>query len=55
MPGIGKLKKLLVKLGKHKIARSCLYIKKPDDVDKAVLSELITAYVKEMRRKYKSS
>jgi hypothetical protein len=55
MPGFGKFKNILAKLGKHKVAKSCLYIKKLDDVDEAVLSNLITASVKEMRRIYKSN
>ena len=53
MPGFGKFEKILAKLGKHKTAKSCLYIKKLDDVEEAVLSDLITASVKEMRRIYK--
>jgi hypothetical protein len=33
---------LLEKLGKHKIGKSCLYIKKLDDVDVPTLKKLIT-------------
>jgi hypothetical protein len=33
--------KLLEKLGKHKLGKSCLYIKKLDDVNLGVLAELI--------------
>jgi hypothetical protein len=35
--------KLLPRLGKHKIGAACLYINKLEDVDEAVLAELIRA------------
>ena len=53
MPGFGKFEKLLAKLGKFKIGKSCLYIKSLGDVDEIVLNKLIAASVKEMRRMYK--
>ncbi len=37
-----KGKSRIVKLGKHKIGKSCLYIKKLADVDLEVLKELLT-------------
>ena len=52
MPGFGKFAPLLKKLGKHKTAKSCLYIKRLDDVDEKVLSALITDSVREMQRIY---
>jgi len=52
MPGFNKFGALRKKLGKHKVGKSCLYIKRLDDVDSKVLSQLIDASVKEMRRKY---
>ena len=55
MPGFSKFEGLLGKLGKFKIGKSCLYIKRLDDVDQKVLNNLIVAAVKEMRRKYQSS
>lgn len=54
MPGFNKFEKILGKLGKFKISKSCLYIKKLDDIDQKVLANLIVASVKEMRRRYKS-
>jgi len=45
-------KKLLARLGKHKIGKSCLYINKLSDVDRAVLKELVVKAVAEMRRRY---
>ncbi len=53
MPGFSGFKKLMNKLGKYKTGKSCLYIKKLQDVDQKTLEELITGSVKEMRRRYK--
>ena len=52
MPGFSKFEKLLDRLGKFKIGKSCLYIKSLGDVDEKVLNKLIAASVKEMRRMY---
>ena len=52
MPGFGKFAPLLEKLGKHKTAKSCLYIRRLEDVDEAVLARLVADSVREMRRKY---
>jgi hypothetical protein len=41
MAGFEKSQPLLKKLGKHKTSKSCLYIKKLDDIDLKVLSKLI--------------
>lgn len=38
---------LLDKLGKHKTGKSCLYIKKLDDIDKKVLESMIRKAVSE--------
>lgn len=52
MPGFSQYGALMKKLGKYKTGKSCLYIKKLDDVDQEVLRELITASVGEMQRRY---
>jgi hypothetical protein len=39
--GSQNAKKLLAKLGKHRIGKGCLYIKKLSDVDIKVLEKLI--------------
>ena len=52
MPGFSKFEKQLKKLGKYKTGKSCLYIKKLEDVDRKVLGGLITGSIKEMRRMY---
>lgn len=46
---------LLTQLGKHKMGRACLYIKRLSDIDLAVLRELITQSVNEMHRRYPAS
>jgi hypothetical protein len=43
---------LLARLGKHRIGKSCLYIKKLADVDLAVLEELLAASLATMDEKY---
>ena len=54
MPGFDKYKSLLSKLGKHKHSKSCLYVKKLDDIDRAVLYKLIARSVKDMKARYKA-
>lgn len=54
MPGFSKYEKLLAKLGKHKTGKSCLYINSLNDVDTAVLRELIEQSVAHMNKKYGS-
>jgi hypothetical protein len=49
MGGFEQYQDLLQKLGKYKTSVGCLYIKKLDDVDKAVLKELIAENVKRMK------
>lgn len=48
MSGFSRYEELLAKLGKHKIGKSCLYIKKLADIDMDVLEELIQASIKHM-------
>lgn len=49
MSGVGREEDLLAKLGKHKLGKSCLYVKRLSDVDKEVLREMMTASVKKVR------
>ncbi|MEP6920442.1 MAG: DUF1801 domain-containing protein [bacterium] len=53
MPGVETFAPLLAKLGKHKTGKSCLYIKKLDDVDLTVLKKMIGQSVKKMSGKAK--
>jgi hypothetical protein len=45
-------KSLLSKLGKHKMAKACLYFKQLADLDMSVLKQLVTNSVAEVRRRY---
>ena len=42
----------MAKLGKYKTGKSCLYIKKLDDIDRTILKKLVVNSVAEMRRRY---
>jgi hypothetical protein len=46
-------KKLMAKLGKHKIGKGCLYINKLDDVDRGLLRKLIERAVVDSRKRSK--
>lgn len=48
MGGVESFPDLMKRLGKHKTAKSCLYIKKLADVDLKVLKELVKKSVKQM-------
>lgn len=52
MSGFKKFDALMKKLGRHKTGKSCLYIKRLEDVDEKVLQQLIDASVKYMRKTY---
>ena len=52
MTGFGKYKQKLIKLGKHRIGKSCLYLKKLENVDQSILKELITDSMHRMINKY---
>lgn len=52
MDGFGKYGELMGKLGKYKTGKSCLYIKKLDDVDRDVLVELIEGSAEHFNDKY---
>jgi hypothetical protein len=51
MSGFSKYGNLMNKLGKYKTGRSCLFIKKEEDIDFKVLKELIAQSVKYIRNK----
>ena len=44
--------KLLARLGKHRMGKACLYVKKLADVDEAVLSELLGLSVTSVHERY---
>lgn len=43
MPGYANFDSILLRLGKHKTGRSCLYVNKLADIDTEVLAQLIRA------------
>lgn len=52
MPGYQNFDDELARLGKHKMGKSCLYIKRVSDIDEAVLREIMTKGLKIMEEKY---
>ena len=52
MPGYQDFSIQLARLGKHKIGKSCLYIKRLSDVDEAVMREMLIEGVRQMDEKY---
>ena len=55
MPGFASYDKILGKLGKFKTGKSCLYIKKLDDIDRSLLKDLVTSSVEYMRENYETA
>lgn len=49
MAGFDQYDALMARLGKHKTGKSCLYINKIEDVDLAVLRELVALSVAHMK------
>ncbi len=43
---------LLAKLGKHKMGKACLYVKRMSDIDPAILTQLVQGSIAETRRRY---
>ena len=52
MAGFDRYDELMQRLGKYTTGKSCLYLKRLDDVDRTVLRQLITESVAHMRRSY---
>ena len=52
MPGFDRYDDLLARLGKYKLGKSCLYIKRMEDVELDVLQELILKSYDHMTQKY---
>jgi len=50
--GFSRYESLMEKLGKYKTGKSCLYIKKLEDVDFEVLTELVTLSSERVVAKY---
>lgn len=54
IPGFENFTPLMKKLGKYKIGKSCLYVKRLSDVDETVLDQLICDSVQYMRKNYET-
>ncbi|MEO1205552.1 MAG: DUF1801 domain-containing protein [Pseudomonadota bacterium] len=54
MPGYRDISEKLERLGKHKNGQSCIYINKLDDIDQAVLEEIILEGLAYMRANYQT-
>lgn len=52
MAGNNRYEKDLEKLGKHKIGKSCLYIKKLEDIDEKVLISMIKDSIETVKKRY---
>ncbi len=52
MCGFGELGLLLERLGRHKIAKSCLYLSSLEVVDLAVLEQLVRESLRIMKQRY---
>lgn len=54
MHGFNDQRSLLQKLGKHKIGKSCLYVNKLEDIDMAVLKDIVEKDMAYMRSHYET-
>ena len=52
MPGYQDFSAELARLGKHKIGKACLYIKRLSDVNEDILREIMAEAVRQMDEKY---
>ena len=43
---------LLSRLGRHRMGKSCLYLKRLDDVDRSVLEQVVSGSIAEVRRRH---
>ena len=55
MPGFSEFLRLMSKLGQYRTGKSCLYLKRLDDVDEKILRSLIVGSVRFMKKKYNIS
>ena len=49
-----KREELLKQFGKHKTAKSCIYIKKMEDINPDIFKKMLNNALKYMKAKYKS-
>jgi hypothetical protein len=54
MSGFDRYNALMARLGKFRTGKACLYVKRLDDIDLAVLEELVSASVKHLKQWYRN-
>lgn len=54
MAGNARYESDLQKLGKHKIGKSCLYVKKLEDIDENILKSMIADSIETVKKRYSS-
>ena len=54
MSGFDRHEAVLAKLGKHRTGKSCLYVKRLEEVDMKILEELVAISVRQMRETYET-
>lgn len=52
MAGFSRYEELMARLGRFKTGKSCLYIKRLEDVDRSVLKELVEESCRYMKEQY---
>lgn len=52
MPGYENYADILEKLGPHKLGKACLYVKHLRDINTAVLTKLIKAGLRDLKKTY---
>jgi hypothetical protein len=52
LPGYTNFAPILQRLGKHKLGKSCLYLKRLSDADEGVLAELIAAGLADLKTRW---
>lgn len=55
MPGYSDYQPLLEKLGKHKLGKSCLYLKSLDGIDLEIIKELITMGLDDLKKTHETN
>jgi len=52
MPGFGNYPEIMARLGNYRLGKSCLYVKRLDDIDRGALGDLIQGSLVDMARMY---
>ena len=52
VPGFTGVEAHLAKLGKHRMSKACLYVKRLSDIDLGVLEKMLKASAAEVKRRY---